>query len=189
MIETILTYSLTLFAAAIIFIIALGIVCTLLNNLTLLVNDFLITRKSKSVEKWAADNQLTVNSTPTPFKAEFNQAEWNGLVQKLNQTRYFEALDSKYAPYFEFGFDIDYAQNLVDHWKSDNFNWSNQVDTVLNKYPQFKIQMDGDISLHYVRYLTNRKLSTEGGERQVIRLLLLDGWPGNLNKLLLNQFE
>jgi hypothetical protein len=80
------------------------------------------------------------------FEIKYDQNEWDYLIQKLNNTRYFKALkDSKS---FEFGFNIDYAKELIEYWKN-GFDWKKQIN-ILNKYSHYKVKYN-DITLHYIR--------------------------------------
>lgn len=125
-----------------IFIIALAI---------LIQNYFLIKTQNslKTIELLAEKSKLNFfNANDEKFKIEYSQNDWNELLNRLNNTRYFNQLDDKYAKKFEFGFDVDYAKELVNYWKT-NFNWQKQID-ILNKFSHYKIRFD-DITLHYVR--------------------------------------
>ena len=80
------------------------------------------------------------------FEIKYDQDEWDYLIQKLNNTRYFKPLkDSKK---FDFGFNIDYAKELIDYWKN-GFDWKKQVN-ILNKYSHYRVKHN-DITLHYIR--------------------------------------
>ncbi|RNA14864.1 epoxide hydrolase 1 [Brachionus plicatilis] len=123
----------------------------------------------KKIEQWAEENKIKVDKSieVEKFKIEFDQKEWNLLKQKLSLTRYFTALED--VPSFDYGFDPDYARELVEYWQT-NFDWKSQVD-YLNKYPQFRIRIN-DTLIHYVHYITNPNAAKK------VNLLLLDGWPG-----------
>ncbi|RNA14863.1 epoxide hydrolase 1-like [Brachionus plicatilis] len=123
----------------------------------------------KKIEQWAEENKIKVDKSieVEKFKIEFDQKEWSLLKQKLSLTRYFTALED--VPSFDYGFDPDYARELVEYWQT-NFDWKSQVD-YLNKYPQFRIRIN-DTIIHYVHYITNPNAAKK------VNLLLLDGWPG-----------
>lgn len=131
------------------------------------------------VIKWASQNEIQLDrarldGTKRPFKVEYNADEWNLLVKKLELTRYFNVLPD--VKRFSFGFDADYARELVDYWRT-KFDWQKQVN-YLNKYPQFKIDLNGT-SLHYVLYRTNGQLKNA----KSYNILLVDGWPGSYFEL------
>jgi pimeloyl-ACP methyl ester carboxylesterase len=72
---------------------------------------------------------------------------------------------------FEFGFNPEYAEELVEYWKT-KYNWKDQV-TKLNRYPQFRITFN-DTTIHYVRFQTNAKSGLKPTP-----VLIMDGWPGS----------
>jgi hypothetical protein len=84
------------------------------------------------------------------FEIEYSQNDWDYLLQKLNNTRYFSPL--KQTKKFEFGFNIDYAKEMVEYWKT-GFNWKTQVNK-LNKYSHYRIKFN-DLTLHYIRVNDN----------------------------------
>jgi microsomal epoxide hydrolase len=125
------------------------------------------TSNLEKVEKWADDNKIILNAknTAEKFEVKFEQNEWDFLVQKLNNTRYFESIE---AADFDYGFPVEYAKELVNYWKKD-FNWKKQVDNI-NRYQNYKINLDG-IILHFVRVTSvNKNIKS-------IPILLLNGWP------------
>lgn len=134
---------------------------------------FRFTQTVIDIEKWGQENLLVLSKIKTlvkPFKIEYDEAEFEALKRKLENTRYFEPLDGENVKKFEFGFDSEYLKELVDYWKM-NYNWSKQVEN-LNRFPQFRININ-EITIHYVRVVTN-----EAPGRKPIPILLIDGWPG-----------
>lgn len=132
---------------------------------------------SNKLEEWAEQNKIVIDKQkvePKPFKVEYDQAEWDTLMKKLELTRYFEPMDEKIVPKYEYGFDPEYSKVLVEYWKT-KFDWKAQVDK-LNRFPQFKITID-DVTIHYVKYKTNADKGLES-----IPVILMDGWPGLLFK-------
>ena len=126
---------------------------------------------TKEIEEWANSNKIRINVNEiklSKFKIEFNEKEWNDLVVKLNNTRYFDALND--TPSFELGFNPEFAKELVNEWKT-KFNWKEKVDE-LNKFDQYKIVIN-DVTIHFVRLITNKNAG-----RKPIPLMLIDGWPG-----------
>ena len=122
-------------------------------------------------EEWSKQNEIdTASIQRTEFEIEFNQAEWNDLVKRLENTRYFNVLNESIVQRFEYGFDPDFAEKLVNHWKND-FNWKSQV-AYLNKFKQFKVVIKG-VEVHFLRVKTNQ------GQKNAVPLLLVDGWPGS----------
>ena len=124
---------------------------------------------------WSEENKIVLtkeNAHLNEFHIEFDQAEWNLLLLKLNNTRYFTRLDDKYAKRHEHGFDPEYAETLVNYWRT-NYDWKKQVD-YLNKYPQFKLVVNKEVTIHYLRYITNKNLN-----QVPKKLIMFDGWPGH----------
>jgi hypothetical protein len=130
----------------------------------------------RQLEEWADKNKLVFEKSSVeakPFKLEYDEKEWQYLLKKLEMSRYFEPLDEKYVKRNEYGFDSDYARDLINYWKKE-FNWKKQIDD-LNRYPQFKIQID-QICIHYVHFITNKN---NNNVSKRIPVMLLDGWPGS----------
>ena len=126
--------------------------------------------KWRTVRKWLKTKEISLEGIKNEeFKIKYNQKDWDFLLSKLENTRYFERLDDKHVSRFEYGFDSEYAKDLVDYWKK-YFNWSKQVDH-LNSKQQFLITIN-DVKIHYVRV----KCRTEKISK---RLMLIDGWPGS----------
>lgn len=126
----------------------------------------------KRLEEWSELNKVHFTDTNTvisEFKVNFNESEWSFLKLKLEHSRHFRILNEKYIKRNEIGFDPEYAQELTNYWKSD-FDWKSRVDYI-NKYPQFRINIKNEITIHFARILTNSNPNP-------IKLLLLDGWLG-----------
>ena len=127
----------------------------------------------RSIEDWANSNKISTDGIKfADFKVEYNKNEWFGLVDKLEKTRYFETLDQQLIKSNEFGFDPDFARELVDYWKS-GFNWRTQVDT-LNKYKQYRATINGT-TVHFVRH----RIEPRKSGAKVAKVMLVDGWPGS----------
>ncbi len=112
------------------------------------------------------------NSAINKFKVEFDQAEWDLLLLKLNHTRYFKRLDDQYAARHEYGFDPEYAEILINHWKT-KYDWKKKIE-YMNKYPQYKLVLSDEVTIHFVRYITNKDL-----DQTPIKLMMVDGWAGH----------
>jgi hypothetical protein len=125
----------------------------------------------KKLEEWSEKHKINVDNTnlnEQKFEIKFDSNQWKGLVEKLNNTRYFDSIDSNYAQRFELGFDVDYAKHLVEYWKQ-TFDWKKQIDR-LNRFKQYKLVLD-DTTLHFMR--VNEYNGPEKSEK--IPLLLLSG--------------
>lgn len=128
----------------------------------------------KAIENWSKQNKIILtmeNTSLHDFKVEFNQTEWNILQSKLKNVRHFKALDEKHMKRNEIGFDPEYAAEMVTYWKNE-FNWTKHIESI-NKFPQYKIKINNEITLHFVRTVTNKNNET----KTTIKLLLVNGWP------------
>ena len=142
-----------------------------LSILLVFYTDFKEANQREKTEEWSKLNQIIINdnnSRLNEFKIEFNPKEWNSLVNKLNNSRYFTILDEKYSPKYEYGFDSEYAKTLVDYWRTE-YNWEKQI-THLNRHPQFKLVINKEITIYYIRKITNQHLKLK-----LIKLIMIDG--------------
>lgn len=126
---------------------------------------------TQRVIEWARQNPLKLSDDDykrEDFKIVYDEHEWTDLRRRLDNTRYFSSLDD--AERFSYGFDPNYARELVDYWRSA-FDWRKQIDR-LNTYKQYRVTINGTL-VHYIYHETNPK---EG--RKPTNLMLIDGWPG-----------
>ena len=75
------------------------------------------------------------------------------------------------VPDFSYGFNPEYAKELVTYWRK-SFDWKKQINK-LNKYKQYRITINNTI-IHYIYHETNKGKSA----KPAINLMLIDGWPG-----------
>lgn len=131
---------------------------------------------TKSLSEYGEAHKIPVDNKAkfalTEFKVEYNENEWKALVAKLESTRFFNALNEKHVSRFEYGFDPDYARELVAYWKS-KFNWKQQVER-LNKFKQYKVRVN-ETPIHFVREIVTNNAQVQ----DTVKILLLDGWPGS----------
>jgi len=118
-------------------------------------------------EKLTIGQQVPINQ----FKIEFNQTEWDNLKSRIASTRYFNPLDSNDVQKFEFGFDVDYAKELADHWR-DKFDWKQRVDH-LNKFPHFKFEFNG-YNIHFMRINTYTTIDSKTNTKLINLMNELD---------------
>ncbi|KAF1624183.1 UNVERIFIED_CONTAM: Epoxide hydrolase 1, partial [Eudyptes robustus] len=104
-----------------------------------------------------------------PFKVETTEEELSDLFRRLDQARFTEPLENSC---FHYGTNSVYLRKVVSYWKNQ-FNWKKQVE-VLNKYPQFKIKIQG-IDIHFVH--VKPPCLPEGQSAKP--LLMVHGWPGS----------
>ena len=132
--------------------------------------------KAKNITRKAAEygkqNEVKLNRASIrkeDFKITYDEAEWKALQNKLDSTRYFNRLET--VPDFSFGFNPEYAKELVTYWRN-SFDWKKQIER-LNKYKQYRITINNTI-VHYIYHETNKGKSS----KPAINLMLIDGWPG-----------
>lgn len=99
----------------------------------------------------------------TPFTIAIPQEVLNDLSIRLKQTRW---TDEPENAGWNYGTNPAYLRELVDHWQN-NYDWRTQ-ETYLNKFPQFKIAIDGTM-VHFI-YVKGK--SNDGKP-----LILTHGWP------------
>lgn len=99
------------------------------------------------------------------FKIQIPEQEINDLNQRLLNTRWpGEMINEGWKK----GPPSDYLRKLVDYWVN-KFNWKEQ-EALLNKYPQFTTEIDGQV-IHF--------LHIRSGNPKAIPLMLIHGWPGS----------
>lgn len=127
--------------------------------------------KLAQIEQWAETNKIDVSKVNAkPFNVEFDEQEWKKLLAKLETTRYFSLLDERYVTRQDYGFDPEYARELVDYWKS-KFDWRKQVEK-LNRFKQFRVNIN-DTVIHFVHEIIDNK------QPETLKIILVDGWPGS----------
>lgn len=131
---------------------------------------------TQRVVDWGKQNELKLskdNYKREQFKIEFDEAQWNDLKKRLDNTRYFNRLED--TTDFSFGFNPEYAKELVEYWRT-SFDWRKQIDR-LNKYTQYRATINNTV-IHYIYHETNPELRATKSPQPVINLMLIDGWPG-----------
>ena len=107
--------------------------------------------------------------TISPFKVNVDESVLVDLKDRLNKARLpTEAFDDTN---FEYGFRADVLRKVINHW-STKYDWRAQ-EKVLNKYDQFKTQIEGlDIHFYHVKASSSAKT--------ILPLLAVHGWPGSV---------
>ena len=99
------------------------------------------------------------------FKIQISQNEINDLNERLTKTRWpNETINEGWKK----GAPTDYLKQLTDYWLN-KFDWKKQ-ETLLNKYPQFITEIDGQ-NIHF--------LHIKSGNADATPLMLIHGWPGS----------
>ena len=81
------------------------------------------------LSEWVQSNRVVLsekNSSIHSFQIEFNEREWNDLKRKLDHTRYFKIIDKNLVKRNQYGFDPEYAEELVNYWKTQ-FDWPKRL--------------------------------------------------------------
>lgn len=94
------------------------------------------------------------------------------LNNRLEQTRLAPPLE---GVDFQYGFNTDTLKKIINFWRND-YKWKER-ETYLNKYPQFKTQIQG-LDIHYIH--VKPKLTQD--VKKSVPLLMLHGWPGSVRE-------
>ncbi len=103
----------------------------------------------------------------TPFEINVPQSKLDTIRARVDAYQWFDAPAAGGA--WQFGMSAAVMKNIQAYWL-EQFDWRKSEQT-LNKYPQFKTQIDG-IDIHFVHVI-----GEAGGKRP---LLLTHGWPGSV---------
>ena len=106
----------------------------------------------------------------TPFTIDIPQADLDDLHQRLEMTRWPDAMD---GAGWDYGTDPDYLRELVTYWRN-GFDWRAQ-ERRLNGFPQFRATVDG-VDLHFIH--------ERGTGPNPMPILLLHGWPSSFVQML-----
>lgn len=108
-----------------------------------------------------------------PFTIKYTEAV-NDLKQKLARPLKLHAPLEDVN--FEYGFNSKALTNVITYWR-DNYlpRWSER-EKFLNQFPQFTTQIQG-LKIHYLHVKPSNP-----GQKQVVPLLLLHGWPGSVRE-------
>lgn len=75
-------------------------------------------------EKWWGEGERKEEGGDVvPFEIKFRQQKYTELLEKLENTRYFESLEDVD---WKYGTRPDFMKSVVDHW-INNFSWKDQV--------------------------------------------------------------
>ncbi|XP_077990387.1 epoxide hydrolase 1-like [Glandiceps talaboti] len=103
-----------------------------------------------------------------PFTIKVEESVLEDLKQRLNNTRFFEAIE---GTKFHYGTNVNYMRNLVDYWKT-SYDWRKHEAT-LNRFEQYKTIIEG-IEVHFIH------AKPKGISKEKIKpLLMVHGWPGS----------
>ncbi|XP_043251770.1 juvenile hormone epoxide hydrolase 1-like [Colletes gigas] len=138
---------------------------------------------------WSTPSELTIPNLPEtnwglrksgkqsteirPFKIDVPTSVVDDLKYRLAKRRqYVNPLEDAAWTY---GISTKYLDTVLDYWK-DKYNWAERQ-ALLNKYPQFKTNIQGlDIHFYHVKPTNLPK----DKNIKVLPLLMLHGWPGSI---------
>ncbi|XP_051170363.1 juvenile hormone epoxide hydrolase 1-like [Leptopilina boulardi] len=128
---------------------------------------------------WGPKEKLGKEDTSIrEFKIDISQKIIDDLHERLD--RYFNTanLRPKTSPLedaeWTYGVNFQYLQNVLRYWK-DNYNWKKRQE-LLNKYPQFKTNIQG-LDIHFYRV---KPTLPKNKKIKVLPLLMVHGWPGSV---------
>ncbi len=113
-----------------------------------------------------ATSKLANNAPVTPFQISIPDSAIGDLKRRLTNTR---LPDQIAGTSWEYGTDSSYLKELLDYWQND-FDWREQ-ETELNKFDQFKTEIDG-LDIHFIHQLSENP--------DAIPLMMVHGWPGSV---------
>ncbi|KAM3606452.1 uncharacterized protein V6R79_016480 [Siganus canaliculatus] len=116
----------------------------------------------------AGEKPVSEDEKIYPFKVETSDEEIEDLHERIDKTRYADALEDSA---FHYGFNSTYLKKVVSYWRHD-FDWEKQV-AVLNKYPHFKTRIEG-LNVHFIHVRPRHRQN-----QRVVPLMLVHGWPGS----------
>nr|XP_046470969.1 juvenile hormone epoxide hydrolase 1-like [Neodiprion pinetum] len=123
-------------------------------------------------QHWGPGESRIVNTNIRLFKIDVPKEIIDDLNARLSRTRSLrKPLDSAGWTY---GVNSEHLQTVLEYWRT-KYNWTERQ-TLLNKYPQFKTNIQGlDIHFYHVKPTVPK-----GSSVKVLPLLLVHGWPGSV---------
>uniref|UniRef100_U5EUG0 Epoxide hydrolase n=1 Tax=Corethrella appendiculata TaxID=1370023 RepID=U5EUG0_9DIPT len=109
-----------------------------------------------------------------PFKIQYSDEVINKLKARLNDPPTFVPPLEEVG--FEYGFNTNKLQDILKYWRTTYLGKWNERQDYLNKFPQFKTQIQG-LDIHFIH--VKPRVS---GNVKVLPLLLLHGWPGSVRE-------
>lgn len=104
------------------------------------------------------------NMLSEKFRIDVPPATLNDLQQRLNQTRWNDAVTDDW----EYGMQRDCLRKVITHWSHD-YDWRTRENN-LNALPHFRTVIDG-FGVHFLHFKGRNPSSTP--------LLLMNGWPSS----------
>ncbi|XP_076659281.1 juvenile hormone epoxide hydrolase 1 [Halictus rubicundus] len=127
---------------------------------------------------WGPKKDGKVSTEIRPFTIDVPSKVIEDLKNRLaNRRSYVEPLEDAAWTY---GVPSKSLNTILDYWK-DKYNWTERQ-ALLNKYPQFKTNIQGlDIHFYHVRPTNiQEERIYENKNLKVLPLLMVHGWPGSI---------
>src|SRR6266568_1413512 len=124
----------------------------------------------------ASKNTTSKTAEIRPFRIAVPQADLDDLHDRLDRTRWTDAIDGADG---EYGTSLSRVRRLAAAWRA--FDWR-AFEAKLNAYPQFLTEIDGqDIHFLHVAAVPEAKAARLAAEPDAAEALVLThGWPGSL---------
>lgn len=78
---------------------------------------------------------------------------------------------------FEYGFNSNKLSSVLEYWTGTYLTKWTERQSYLNKFPQFKTQIQG-LNIHFIHV----KPKVLSANTKILPLLLLHGWPGSIRE-------
>lgn len=117
-----------------------------------------------------------IDTSVRPFTIDFDSS----IIEEMRERLSDRALSKIPAPLegttFNYGTNTKYLKTVLTYWRDDYLTeWSDKHQKFLNKFPQFKTNVQG-LDIHFIHVKSNKKQ----GSQKHYPLLLLHGWPGSV---------
>ncbi|XP_046739168.1 juvenile hormone epoxide hydrolase 1-like [Diprion similis] len=125
-----------------------------------------------SDQYWGPGQAHEIDKSIRPFKIDIPKEVIDDLKARLNRTRSLTKPLEGAA--WTYGVNSEYLQTVLEYWRK-KYDWTERQ-ALLNKYPQFKTNIQGlDIHFYHVKPTVPKDRSV-----RVVPMLLLHGWPGSV---------
>lgn len=123
--------------------------------------------KYRKDHDWSLDASGDEDTSIRQFRINVSDDMITDLKERLSKHRVQESIVQD----FEYGFNSRYLKQVIEYWLNV-YDWRKE-ETFLNTYDHFKTRIEG-IDIHFVHIKAN-----DAGEKQVIPVLMVHGWPGS----------
>ncbi|XP_046739169.1 juvenile hormone epoxide hydrolase 1-like [Diprion similis] len=121
---------------------------------------------------WGPGKPTKIDESIRPFKIDIPKNVIDDLKNRLERTRSLRKPLEGVG--WTYGINSDYFQTIIEHWRT-KYDWTKRQ-ALLNKYPQFKTNIQGlDIHFYHVKPTVPKDASV-----RVLPLLMVHGWPGSV---------